>query len=221
MLLIILLNSNHKLKNSMKKLLFATYIIMAMMTMSCTSTKITNSWRDPKRHIHMDELNKVLVIALIENETNRYKAEHQIVKYLEGKGVVSHDYFDTASNEKNEEEIMRKIRNDGFDGIVLMYLLDVDKERVYIPGEINYNQIGTPNFGAYYVRNHQRYITQESYITTKTYILETVIFSLKDNRIIWAGITETFEPSGIKKMTNEISRVIYKQMITEGFIKEN
>lgn len=191
------------------------------MTISCTSTKITNSWRDPKRHIHMDELNKVLVIALIENETNRYKAEHQIVKYLEGKGVVSHDYLDTNFNEKSEEEIIKKIRKDGFDGIVLMYLLDVDKERVYMPGEINYNKNGSANFGEHYLRNHQRYMTQGFYVTTKTYILETVIFSLKDNKIIWSGITETFEPRGIKKMTNEISRVIYKQMIAEGFIRKN
>lgn len=190
------------------------------MAISCTSTKITSSWRDPKRHVHMEELNKVLIIALIENEANRYKAEHQIVKYLEGKGVVSHDYLDASMNGKSDEEIMKKIKSDGFDGIVLMYLLDVDKERIYMPEEINYNQNSSVNFGEYYLRNHQRYLREGSYITTKTYILETVIFSLKDNTIIWSGITKTFEPSGIKRMTNEISKVIYKQMIAEGFIVE-
>ena len=201
-------------------MLFQSCIIIIMLTISCTSTRITSSWRDPKRHVHMEELNKVLIIALIENETNRYKAEHQIVKYLEGKGVVSHDYLDANMNGKSEEEIMRKIRNDGFDGIVLMYLLDVDKERIYMPDEINYNQNSSVNFGEYYLKNHQRYLKEGSYITTKTYILETVIFSLKDNTIIWSGITKTFEPSGIKRMTKEISKVIYKQMIAEGFIVE-
>ena len=58
----------------------------------------------------MEELNKVLIIALIENEANRYKAEHQIVKYLEGKGVVSHDYLDASMNGKSDEEIMKKIK---------------------------------------------------------------------------------------------------------------
>lgn len=204
----------------MKSILFPGCIIIFIMTISCTSTKITSSWRDPNRHVHMEELNKVLIIALIENETNRYKAEHQIVKYLEGKGVVSHDYLDANMNGKSDEEIIRKIKSDGFDGIVLMYLLDIDKERIYMPDEINYNQNSSVNFGEYYLRNHHRYLKEGSYITTKTYILETVIFSLKDNKIIWSGITETFEPSGIKKMTNEISKVIYKQMIAEGFIVE-
>ena len=204
----------------MKNLLFPCCIIIVIMGISCSSTKITSSWRDPDKHVHMKELNKVLIIALIENETNRYKAEHQIVKYLKGKGVVSHDYLDANFNEKSKEEIMKKIRDDGFDGIVLMYLLDIDKEKVCIPDEINFNENGSANFGAYYLRNHKRYTIQGSYITTKTYILETVIFSLKDNKIIWSGITETFEPSGVKKMTDEISKVIYKQMIAEGFIIE-
>jgi hypothetical protein len=201
-------------------MLFPGYIIIIILTISCTSTRITSSWRDSKRHVHMEELNKVLIVALIENETNRYKAEHQIVKYLKGKGVVSHDYLDANFNERSKEEIMEKIKDDGFDGIVLMYLLDVDKERIYMSDEINNNENGSSNFGAHYLRNHQRYIIQGPYITTKTYILETIIFSLKENKIIWSGITETFEPSGIKKMTNEISRVIYKQMIAEGFIVE-
>ena len=43
----------------------------------------------------------------------------------------------------------------------------------------------------------------------------------KDNKIIWSGITETFEPNGIRKMTNEISRVVYRQMVAEGFIRKD
>ena len=96
----------------------------------------------------MDELNKVLVIALIENETNRYKAEHQIVKYLDGKGVVSHDYFDTASNEKNEEAIMAKIKNDGFDGsgynsISIVFNLD---NKFKLDSDFNYVLCNNFNF---------------------------------------------------------------------------
>ncbi len=178
-----------------------------------------SSWRQPDKHVHIDELNKVLVIALIENETNRYKAEHQIVKYLDGKGFVSHEYLDDKFNRKNETEIMDKIKTDGFDGIVLMRLIDVDKERIYIPIRENYYPNDFQNFGGYYKVHHYRYLTSGYYLTTKTYTLETVIFSLKENKIIWSGITETFEPEGIKKMTNEISKVIYKQMVQEKFIR--
>ncbi len=204
----------------MKKSIFYNCLFLTILFASCTSTKIVNSWREPDKHVHMNELNKVLVIALIENEINRYKAEHQIVKYLDGKGFVSHDYLDDSFNQKNETEIMQKIKEDGFDGIVLMRLVDVDKETVFIPAENNYYPTDFQNFGDYYKMHHYRYQTSGYYLTTKTYILETVIFSVRDNKIIWTGITETFEPDGIKKMTNEISKVIYKQMVQEGFIRK-
>ena len=204
----------------MKKSIFYSCLLLTMFLISCTSTKIVSSWRQPDKHVHIDELNKVLVIALIENETNRYKAEHQIVKYLDGKGFVSHEYLDDSFNRKNETEIMDKVRNDGFDGIVLMRLIDVDKERVYVPSETNYYPNDFQNFGGYYLTHHYRYKISGYYMTTKTYILETIIFSIKDNKIIWTGITETFEPEGIKKMTNEISKAVYKQMVEEKFIRK-
>jgi hypothetical protein len=203
----------------MKKSIFYSSLLLIMLLVSCTSTEIVSSWREPDKHIHMNELNKVLVIALIENETNRYKAEHQIVKYLDGKGFVSHEYLDDNFNRKNETEIMNKIREDGFDGIVLMRLIDVDKESVYVPSETIYYPDNYQNFGGFYQTQYYRYRTSGYYMTTKTYILETIVFSLKENKIIWTGVTETFEPEGIKKMTNEISKVIYKQMVKEGFIR--
>ncbi len=204
----------------MKKSIFISFVVIILIFTSCTSTKIVSSWRQPDKHIHIDELNKVLVIALIENETNRYKAEHQIVKYLDGKGFVSHEYLDDKFNRKNETEVMDKIRTDGFDGVVLMRLIDVDKEQIFIPAETNYYPTDFQNFGGYYKVHQYRYQTSGYYKTTKTYILETIIFSLKENKIIWSGITETFEPEGIKKMTNEISKVIYKHMLEEKFIRK-
>lgn len=203
----------------MKKSIFYSCMFLTILLTSCSTTKIVSSWRQPDKHIHINDLNKVLVIALIENETNRYKAEHQIVKHLDGKGFVSHEYLNDNFNQKNETEIMDKIRTDGFDGIVLMRLIDVDKERVYIPAETNYYPNDFKNFGGYYKEQHYRYQTSGYFMTTKTYILETIIFSMKDNKIIWSGITETFEPDGIKKMTNEISKVIYKHMVQEKFIR--
>ena len=204
----------------MRKVVAYNCLFLILLTSACSSTKITSSWTEPERHVHTSELNKVLVIALLENQANRRKAEHQIVKHLDGKGMVSHDYLDDNFNRKSETEIMDQIRKDGFDGIVIMRLVDVDKEKLYIPSETKQYPEEYQNFGGFYQTQHYRYQTSGYYITTKTYILETVVFSLKDNHIIWTGISATFEPEGIKKMTKEISKVIYKQMIKEGFIKK-
>jgi hypothetical protein len=203
----------------MKNSFIFACVLFIMLTNSCTSTKIISSWRAPETDLNINEFNKVLIIALLDNENNRFKVEHEIAKYLNGKGVVSHDYLTDAFNNKYKEQITNKIKIDGFDGIVLIRLIDVDKERAYVPSRRQYNAEDYQGFGDYYLKNNYNYNDSEYYLNTKTYVLKTDIYSLKADKIIWIGITETFELIGIKKMTNKISKVIYKQMNLEGFIK--
>ena len=77
------------------------------------------------------------------------------------------------------------------------------------------------NFSGYYYRNWPFYSTPGYYSTTKTYTVEINVYSIKEDKIIWSGITQTINPDGVKKMTEEIADVVYKKMIAEGFISKN
>jgi len=187
---------------------------------ACTSTRITSSWRESNKELAINNLNKVLVVALFKNETSRRKAEDDMVSYLEGKGVVSYEYLNNNFNKKDMEAVRNKIRQDGFDGAVTMRLLDVDKETVYSRGSIDNYPHYYHSFSGYYYRNWGFYNNPGYYFSTKTYTVETNVYSIKEDRIIWTGITETVNPDGVDKMMNEITKVVYKTMINEGFIKK-
>jgi hypothetical protein len=180
---------------------------------------MVSTWCEPDKKITINDLSKVLVVAMFRTETGSRKAEDQMVGYLKGKGVVSYNYLDANFNKKNEEAIREKIKTDGFDGAVTMRLVDVEKEKIYTPGEINFYPSYYRNFSGYYY-NRLNYIrTPGYYTTTKTYTIETNVYSIKMDKIIWSGLTETTNPDGVKKMTAEVAKVVYKQMLKEGFIK--
>jgi hypothetical protein len=204
----------------MKNLIRITYIFGILFILSCSSTKITSSWREPNKEISLKKLNKVLVVALFQNETSRRKAEDQMVGYFYGKGVASYDYLDKNISEKNENAIQEKIKNDGFDGAVTMRLLDVDKEDVYSRSNISMYPLYYNTFSSYYYRNWGYYSSPGYYATTKTYTVETNVFSIKEDKIIWTGITKTTDPSGVDKMTEEIGKAVFNEMVKEGFISE-
>lgn len=205
----------------MKKLIPCSCLVLIMLFISCTSTKITSSWRAPEKHLHSGEWKKILVVSLLKSETNRRKVEDEMVKYLKGKGVASYTYLDDNFNTKNEEELRKKIKTDGFDGAITMRLIDVDKEKVYIPEERNLYPNYYNNFSQYYNRSFRNYNTPEYYVVTKTFIIETIVYSIEDDKIIWSGITETFNPNSVKNTTKEIAQVVYKKMVDEGFIQKN
>lgn len=198
----------------MKKL----FLPLILLIISCSSTQIVSSWRDPNKEITINNLNKVLVVALFKSETSQHKAEDQMVGYLNRKGVQSYNYFKSSFNKKDEDAIRTKIKNDGFDGAVTMRLIDVDKEKIYTPSEINFYPEYYRNFSGYYYNRWNYSTTPGYYTTTKTFTVETNVYSIKMDKIIWTSLTKTTNPDGLKNMTDEIAKVVYKQMVKEGFV---
>ena len=204
----------------MKKSFLPALLVAVMITASCSSTKITSSWREPDKQVAVDKLKKVLVVALFKDETSRHKAEDQMAGYLNGKGVVSYNYLKAGFDKKNEDALREKIKADGFDGAVSMRLVDVDKAENYSRGNISSYPFFYRNFSGYYHRSWSYYSTPGYYNTTKTYTIETNVYSIKEDKIIWSGLTETTNPDGVKKLTEEVAAVVYKKMIKEGFISK-
>lgn len=202
----------------MKKFKYLLYTLLITIIFSCSSTKITSSWRDPERQLHKDDWKKVLVVALLRNETNRHRTEDQMVKYLKGKGVTSYSYLDENFNRNDEAALRNKIKEDGFDAAITMRLIDVEKEKVYTPAQHYMYPVYYNDFSKYYHRNWVHYSTPEYYTVTKKFIIETVIYSIPDDKIIWSGITETYNPQGVEKLTDEIANAIHKKMLDEGFV---
>lgn len=200
------------------KIKILLYSVAIMVFVGCSSTKIVSSWREPDKSVVIDQLDKVLVVAMLRNETNRHNAEDQMVGYLKGKGVAAYSYLDHARDAANEDMLRLKLQQGGFDGAITMTLIDVDKEENYTPGNITSYPTYYRNFRGYYSRRWTSYSTPGYYSTTKTYTVETNVYSLKEDRIIWTGLTESTNPNGVKKMTEEISKVVYKRMVKEGFV---
>lgn len=202
----------------MKKIYYL--IIFSQFLFSCGSTQIVSSWHDPHTQLHKGDWNKVLVLALLRNETNRRRAEDEMAIFLKGKGVKSYTYLDANFDKKDEEALRSKIKADGFDAAITIRLIDVEKEKIYTPEQHYMYPVYYHDFSTYYRRNWLYYTEPEAYTVSKKFIIETIIYSIRDNKIIWSGITETFNPKGVEKLTNEIAKVLHKKMQDEGFIEE-
>jgi len=204
----------------MKNSILSISILTALLLVSCSSTRITSSWREPDKSVDISHLKKVLVVALLNSESRRHKAEDQMAKYLQGKGVVSYKYLNDSFNESDEEALRTKIKADGFDGAIIMRLLDVEKEITYTPGSIATYPRYYRTFGGYYIRSWRYFSTPGSYSTTRTFTIETNVYSIKEDRIVWSGLTESTNPQGVTKMMEEITEVVYDTMVSEGFISK-
>jgi len=190
---------------SMKKIIFPTLIAAILIIASCTSTKIASSWREADKAVMVEKLNKLLGVAFFKDETSRHKAEEQMADYLNGKGIVSYNYLHDNFNKANEELLRARITADGFDAAVTMRLVDVDKEKIYNPANFFYFPEYYRNFSGYYLKSWTNYSTLGYYSTTKICIVETNVYSIRKDIIIWSGATEIANPDGLRKITQEVA----------------
>ena len=203
----------------MKNLKYSAFSFLFLLLTSCASTKIVESWKEPNKEITISKLKKVLIIAMFKDETSNRKVEDQMMNFLDGKGVRSYNYLNKNFDKNNVNAIQNKIKKDGFDGALTLRLIDVDKETIYQKNARYGFPINKRDFSNYYYDNINTYNNADNFSTTKTYIIETNVYSIIENKIIWSALSETSDPQNVKKLTQDVAQAVYKQMIKDQLIK--
>jgi hypothetical protein len=201
----------------MKKLIFAAFIASSFV--SCgPSTEIVKSWQEPGASVSTAAPDsKVLAVALVKDESSRRIVEDQLVKRIGAKATASYTLL-TPDMVKSggEAALNEKITQGKFTHVVLMRLADVEKETSYVPGTTTGFYGG---YGRYYGYGAGMYSTPGYYQTDKNYFVETAVYSINPEKLLWTGTTKTVNPSKMEKTVNEIADAVSEKMKKDGFLK--
>ena len=194
-------------------------LVLAALIAGCGSTSIRESWTAP--NASPIEFEKILVVFMDSNEGTRRAAKDQLVSLIQGAdAAASYTLFtssEVANAEANEAAIRRKVDAEGFDGAIVMRSVSETQKLSYTPG-----MAYPANYGGFY--GYYGYgwgmAYSPGYLRTDTIVsVETNVYDLNaDDGLVWAGITETFNPSDTAKMAREIAQAVSKQLREEGLI---
>ncbi|HEY4195737.1 MAG TPA: hypothetical protein VGM63_09395 [Mucilaginibacter sp.] len=201
----------------MKTKISLSILLLLAICAGCTpGTKIVNSWRDPDVVVNSSQINKFVVAALLKNQTVRRQVEDQMASLIPGKAVQSYKELGLGELKGNDTTYNKKLKEKGFDGIVVMSLVNVKNVTRYVPGSAPVYYSG---WGRYYRVAWTGFYDPGYYTTDKTYDVEVNVYSLKSNKLIWNGNTSEVNPGGKVELFNNISKAVYKKMKNEGFLK--
>ncbi|TAE17272.1 MAG: hypothetical protein EAY72_02870 [Bacteroidetes bacterium] len=182
------------------------------------NTQLQKSWSDPETTVDVRKLNKVLVVAHMKDETSRRTVEDEMVQFLQGKGKQSYNILTQNISKNNEEAIKKQIEGEGFDGVVMLRLVDVEKDVDYTPGTYNTMPMYHRSFWPYYWNSYNMYYTPGHYTTTKNYSVETKVYSLKQDKLVFTALTNTGNPSNVTDLVKGVTKTVYNEMIKQGFL---
>jgi hypothetical protein len=193
----------------MKKLIFALCILAA----SCSTTKIVQSWKAPDASYTPEQFRKVLIIALAKDETSRRHAEDKFASH-NNTFHASYLIFPNKQIIRDEETYKEVIKEQGFDGVVTLRLLSKDKENTWVAGNYTGGYWGFRN--NYYSSFYQPGYYQEN----TSYTIETTVFSIKQDKLLWSGITSTTNPSSLNRTIDGVLKEVIMQMKKDKFIAD-
>ncbi len=206
----------------MKNKLFLAALAISLFTACGPSTKITKVWTDPSLNAAtVKPFQKVLVIAQLKDDSSRRIAEDKIVaSSSKGNFVASYTYL--KESQQDQKLVVADLLKDGIDGIILMRLTDIEKSTDYVQGTSYYGGWGYGGgfYGGYggWGYGGSMYTSPGYYEENKTYYVETNIYDVKSNKLLWSGTTSTMNPTKINETLDEIIAVIKTELSNKGLI---
>ena len=192
------------------------------MAAGCTTSKITTSWK--AENTVPQKYNKILVLGLIReaDRTLQENMENHFVGDLKelGYNVVSSlkEYGPKAFDKMDEEAALSKLKNSAVDAVITIVLLDKEKERKYVPGNMYYSPYGYyyNRFWGYRSTLYRRIYEPEYYVTNTKYFWESNLYVMSTQKLVYSVQTQSFDPANSESMGHE-----YGQMIVKNMVKQN
>jgi hypothetical protein len=215
-------------KTRLNKLFIFLVAVSALAACSKTTTNISQSYRNPG--FEETVFKKLFVIGVAENQESRKAFEDAFAKAIaaEGGGAQASWSLLPQSTKLEEEEIRAAIEGGDFDGVLITRLLSVDKDQEYVEpkaytnaqtryyagggGLYGYGYYGF--YGTTYAKVHE-----PGYFETSTTLrLETNLYSLATNGLVWTGQSETIDPESIPDARASMTAAVAKRLKEEKLI---
>ncbi len=194
-------------KSSKSILLISTVFLL----FSCANTKLSQSWVEPDNKKSYSDF---LIIGIGESQQTRRAYESYFVEELAANSTEAvESYKLIKSSEKIEREVVQKaIKGMTIDGVIITHMVAVDEETSYRQGT-GYASAGYGRHGrgmySYYPRVNS-YVHSPGYYTThKTYSLETSLYDIETEELVWTARSSTFSPESVDEELTHKMREAY------------
>lgn len=201
-------------------------MIATTILLSCSSTKITSSWKASGAVTKPYHNVMVWGILTEKDSTLRKQMEAHIVNDLIGKGyhaISSMEVYRTKAYKKlTSKEIVDEFKNSGVDAVVTIVLLNKEKEQLYVPPNISNTPV--PSFDhvdKYYSSVFDKIYTPGYYLSTTNYFWESNLFEVGNDKLVYSVRTKSFDPSSTEMLAHENGVTIIKDMLKKKVILDH
>ena len=184
---------------------------------ACATTGFSSTWRNPEAQPLRVEGSRVAALVMHENEASRREAEDVLAREITARGAEGVPMYTVLPGANVDEAQARAaLEQAGFAGIVVMRPVGTEQQITGTP-----TMYMGPRYAGFW-GGYYGYGWGAPYgtdIRTDTIVsIETLVYSLSQNRLVWGGQSRTTNPSDVDALVREVAAAVAGELADEGLI---
>jgi len=194
----------------------ALMAVFALALGACASTKFNATWENPEaKALSFKAGDKVLATVAINNEGMRRIAEDSLASAISARGLVgvpSYTVIPTGLT-KDKDKAKAAVEKAGAVGAVVMRVLAKDKvTSAQLSKSYSYTVTWDGDFG--WSTPNPMDMRSDTVV-----VVETLVYDLRQDKLVWAGQSQTTSPSKIDSLIKELAGQTAQQLRSRGLVK--
>ena len=194
---------------------------LLMLTSGCSSIQMYNMWHDPT--YSAGPLNKVLVVAMRKDSLNRRMWEDAFVSAMmehRAKTTFVSSYQLFPEELPDTLSIREKVKQEGFDGILIISRITLDTLQKYVPGYTTYEPAYYygPWWGYYdtywQAVYHPEHTEAEQEVTVRTDLL----LVQENGKLVWSVTSRAIDPASPLQFRNSVAELATNDLTKQDLI---
>jgi hypothetical protein len=198
-------------------------VLAAVATASaCASTTFQSSWRAPGAEPLNFKGKNVAALIVSKDESIRYGAEDALAREITARGAVGIAAYSVIPREliQDKEKAKEFLEKADVVGVVAMRVVGKDQEITSSPA----TYWGGPYYATFWGGGYYGWgwggVYDPGYLRTDTIVtVETLVYSLPQDKLVWAGRSETTNPSKVGPFIKELVGKAAAELKKQGLIR--
>jgi hypothetical protein len=193
--------------------------LICSLLLSCATTSFVTTWKAPDAQPVDARGAKVIAVVMAKSAVMRRAGEDQLAYEISARGaqgVAMYRLLPEAEGMDEEGRARVALERENAKLLVVMRPVQVKNEVVVDP-------YGGPMYGGYWGGYHgygwgRSYGSVDVRVDT-TVSIETLVYSLPQNKLLWGGRSKTTNPENINQLVAEVAAAAAKELERAGLIK--
>ena len=172
----------------------------ALALSACASTNLTSKWADPA--LGTTKFGRIVAVFQHPDGAFRRSLEDAMVRSIPN-ATPAYRVVDDADI-RDEKRAAGMFRSAGFDAVVLMRVVSLDKETTYVPATMHGGAMPYGRMAGGYSYGWAR-VYEPGYLRTDRILtVGTSVYDLASEKLVWTSRSETFNPDELPKLVGDV-----------------